>query len=62
MKTELMVILVCPHCNGELELEVLEEEEGEVVTGSLHCVACNLSYPICDGVPNLLLPESRSNI
>ena len=61
MKTELMVILVCPHCNGELELEVLEEEGDEIVTGSLHCAACSLSYPICEGVPNLLPPELHSN-
>ena len=61
MKIELTEILICPGCRGELELEVLEEEAGEVVTGSLYCAACNLSYPICEGVPNLLLPESRSD-
>lgn len=61
MKKELIEILVCPECRGGLELEVLEEKGGEVVTGSLHCTACNLSYPICDGVPNLLPPKLRSN-
>ena len=61
MKPALTEKLICPNCKGELELEVLEEEGGEVVTGSLHCIACHLSYPICKGVPNLLLPESRSN-
>jgi len=61
MKTELMKILACPHCKGEMELEVLEEEGGEVVTGFLHCAACNLSCPIYGGIPNLLPPELQSN-
>ena len=61
MKTELMEILVCPVCKGKLELEVKNKEKGEVITGRLSCVACNLSYPISDGVPNMLPPELRSN-
>jgi uncharacterized protein YbaR (Trm112 family) len=61
MKKELMSILVCPECIGELKLEVIEEEGSEVVTGSLHCTACNLNYPISDGVPNLLPPEPHDN-
>jgi uncharacterized protein YbaR (Trm112 family) len=61
MKTELMEILVCPVCKGELKLEVQEGEKGEVITGRLSCAACNLSYPISDGIPNMLPPELRSN-
>lgn len=59
MKTELMEILVCPKCKGELKIEVTEEEGNEVITGHLYCAACNLSYPINDGIPNLLPPELR---
>jgi len=61
MKKDLMEILVCPECKGELELKVLEEDRGEVVAGSLHCTACKLDYPISDGIPNLLPPEPCSN-
>jgi uncharacterized protein YbaR (Trm112 family) len=61
MKKELVEILVCPECKGKLELEVIEEEGSEVVTGSLRCTACNLVYPINDGIPNLLPPELCSN-
>ena len=61
MKTELMEILACPVCKGKLELEVQEEAEGEVVTGCLSCATCNLSYPINDGIPNMLPPELRGN-
>jgi len=62
MKAELMDILVCPVCKGKLELEVKEEGKGEVTTGRLFCTACNLSYPISDGIPNMLPPELRGNI
>lgn len=57
MKRELMDILVCPVCKGELELTVEEENEQEVVTGSLYCPKCNCYYPIVDSIPNLLPPD-----
>jgi uncharacterized protein YbaR (Trm112 family) len=61
MKKELMQILACPVCKGDLELKVDEEEEGEeIVTGSLYCSNCNYSYPIVDTIPNLLPPEQQT--
>ncbi len=57
MKRELMDILVCPVCKGELELNVEAESAEEVITGSLHCPKCDVSYPIVDSVPNLLPPD-----
>ena len=57
MKRELMDILVCPVCKGELELTVEEENEQEVVTGSLYCPKCSYYYPIMDSIPNLLPPD-----
>jgi uncharacterized protein YbaR (Trm112 family) len=57
MKKELMDILVCPMCKGELELTVEEENEREIVTGSLYCTRCDLRYPITDTIPNMLPPE-----
>lgn len=57
MKKELMDILVCPVCKGDLELTVDEENDTEIVTGSLFCVACNVRYPITETIPNLLPPE-----
>jgi uncharacterized protein YbaR (Trm112 family) len=59
MKRELMEVLACPLCKGELELEVTEEKDGEIVTGSLTCAVCQQSYPISEGIPNLLPPELR---
>jgi uncharacterized protein YbaR (Trm112 family) len=60
MKRELMDILACPVCKGELKLTVTEEKAKEIVTGSLFCAKCNHSYPIEDTIPNLLPPEKRS--
>lgn len=58
MKQELMDILACPVCKGELELNKGEEDEkGEIVSGSLYCRKCDQQYPIADGIPNLLPPE-----
>jgi len=59
MKKELMDILACPVCKGELELTVKEENEQEIVTGSLYCPRCAVRYPITDTIPNLLPPEQR---
>ena len=60
MKRDLMDILVCPMCKGELTLTVDKEEEGEIVEGALHCAACDETYPIEDSIPNLLPPALRS--
>lgn len=59
MKKELMDILVCPVCKGELKLSVEEEDEKEIVAGSLYCARCDVHYPIADTIPNLLPPDQR---
>jgi len=62
MKKELMDILACPMCKGDLELSIQEEDEkGEIVQGSLYCKKCNQIYPIEDSIPNLLPPELRQS-
>jgi len=59
MKKELMEILACPMCKGELELSVKEENKKEIVSGTLYCRKCNHRYPIVDTIPNLLPPDQR---
>ena len=61
MRKDLMEILVCPMCKGELTLKVDKEEGDEVVEGSLHCAKCDETYPIEDRIPNLLPPELRDS-
>ena len=59
VKKELMDILACPVCKGDLELTVDKEDDREVITGSLFCARCNERYPIVDSIPNLLPPDLR---
>ncbi len=59
MKRSLLDILVCPTCKAELTLTVDQEEDGEIVSGSLRCDACGETYPIEDTIPNMLPPELR---
>jgi uncharacterized protein YbaR (Trm112 family) len=49
---ELLDILVCPKCKGELELT--SEEDG------LICNACKLKYPIQDEIPIMLIDQAES--
>ena len=60
MKKDLMDILACPVCKGELKLKIDEHDKDEVVKGSLYCGACDETYPIDDSIPNLLPPQLRS--
>jgi uncharacterized protein YbaR (Trm112 family) len=59
MKKDLMDILCCPVCKGDLKLTIKKEEGGEIIDGSLYCAKCNETYPIEDGIPNLLPPALR---
>ncbi|HET9051737.1 MAG TPA: Trm112 family protein [Candidatus Dormibacteraeota bacterium] len=45
---DLLEILVCPQCKGEL---VVEES-------SLRCDACRLRYPVDDGIPIMLIDSA----
>jgi uncharacterized protein YbaR (Trm112 family) len=48
---ELLEILVCPKCKGELEYRAEEQV--------LICRACRLAYPIEDDIPVMLIDEAR---
>ena len=57
MKAELIDILACPVCKGPLKLDIIDEQEGDIITGSLFCTKCEHSYPIEESIPNLLPPD-----
>jgi len=57
MRRDLMNILVCPVCKGKLILKADKENEKEIVSGSLFCGKCDVTYPIEDTIPNLLPQE-----
>lgn len=48
---ELLEILVCPKCKGDVALN--EGEDG------LICAACSLVYEIRDDIPIMLIEEAR---
>ena len=60
MKKELMNILVCPVCKGELHLEISKEADEEIISGVLNCAACPEEYPIDNAIPNLLPRDLRA--
>ncbi len=47
---QLLEILVCPSCKGELDYR---EPESVLV-----CRACSLSYPVRDDIPIMLIDEA----
>jgi len=50
MDEELLDILACPKCKGDLEMTPDETE--------LRCMKCRLGFRIDDGIPILLLEEA----
>ena len=48
---ELLEILVCPKCKGDLEYR---QDESELI-----CHACRLAYPIEDDIPIMLIDEAK---
>jgi uncharacterized protein len=54
-----MDILCCPVCKGDLVLRVDAEDAKEVLEGNLRCSACNVDYPVHEGIPNLLPPSGH---
>ena len=60
MKEDLLDIICCPLDKHDLELTVDErDEDDEIISGELVCTECGESYPIEDGIPNLLPPDMR---
>jgi len=59
MRDDLLEILCCPVCKGDLTLTVARREAGEILEGTLRCASCRVDYPIADGIPDLLPPDQR---
>lgn len=57
MKRQMMDIICCPVCKGDLALKVGKEDSVEILEGFLTCKKCKFDYPIHDGIPNLLPPN-----
>jgi uncharacterized protein len=48
---ELLDILICPSCRGDVEYR----QEQEVIV----CLKCGLRYPVRDGIPVMLIDEAE---
>lgn len=59
MRLDLLPILCCPVCRGDLDLTSTRKEGEEVLEGTLRCPKCPAEYPISDGIPDLLPPDER---
>ena len=60
MKESLMDIICCPVDKHDLDLEVDErDDDDEILQGTLTCTECGETFPIEDGIPNLLPPDMR---
>jgi uncharacterized protein YbaR (Trm112 family) len=59
MKKEIIKILCCPTCKGDLVLSVEKEEKEDIISGSFTCAHCQATYPITDGIPDLLPRETE---
>ncbi len=50
LSPDLLAILVCPRCKGELEYREAEQR--------LLCHHCALAYPVRDDIPVMLVDEA----
>ena len=50
LSEQLLAILVCPRCKGELDYR---PDESRIV-----CHSCRLSYPVRDDIPIMLIDEA----
>lgn len=50
LNPELIAILVCPKCKGNLEVE----------ESALVCHSCRLLYPVREGIPVMLVDEAET--
>jgi hypothetical protein len=51
LSKELLEILACPKCKGEVQLQ----QDGAKIV----CSACGLAYPVRDGIPVMLIDEAE---
>jgi uncharacterized protein YbaR (Trm112 family) len=54
MKKDIINILCCPTCKGDLKLEITKEENSEIIEGKFICKKCKNNYTIKEGIPDLL--------
>lgn len=51
MRERLLHYLACPHCGGDLSLDVIKQSGHEIMEGSLLCAGCHHKFSIRHGIP-----------
>jgi hypothetical protein len=64
LDAQLLEVLACPSCRAQLRLAPSSAPkggpEGDLDRGpELACTACELSYPVVNGIPVLLIERAR---
>lgn len=59
MNRWILEYLCCPVCKGDLSLTETEGTETEISRGTLTCTRCGKSYPVENGIANLLPEKER---
>jgi SAM-dependent methyltransferase len=54
MREELLELIVCPECGGDLSLSHSEESGGDAVTGELRCAREGHAFPIRGAIPRFV--------
>lgn len=54
-----MEYICCPECRGSLRLAEVSGDENEVLEGTLTCTKCERTYPIAEGIADLLPDNQR---
>jgi uncharacterized protein len=60
VRPDLLEVIRCPLCKGELALTVRSRDGEEIESGTLTCAHCHVDYPIDQGIPDLLPPDERT--
>jgi len=57
VKEELVEMLGCPACDGELRWTVVERQGDHIETAEAVCTACTATYPVQEGIGLFLTPD-----
>jgi SAM-dependent methyltransferase len=63
MKTEILKLLECPNCSGDIHIKDTQHinDEEEIIDGSLVCLDCNLAYKVANGIPRFVASEQYAD-
>lgn len=50
MHKALIPLLACPVCHGELQKQIVREDQTHIIEGEFTCVKCNQKYPVIDQI------------